>query len=203
MALNLETTYLPSGDQPQAISKLVDGIKKGKENQVLLGVTGSGKTFTIANVINQIQRPILVLSHNKTLASQLYSELKTFFPNNNVEYFVSYFDYYRPEAYMPKTDVYVDKTSKTNQDLERMRMSTLNSLLTSRDTIVVSSVAAIYGANKPDEYEKSFFMIENNMTIKRQDFFINLIKQQYKRNQITLETGCFSVKGDVVEISPG
>ena len=130
MSLKLETNFKPSGDQPEAIEKLVKGIKEGKKNQVLLGVTGSGKTFTIANVINKVQRPILVLSHNKTLASQLYSELKTFFPNNNVEYFVSYFDYYRPEAYLPKTDVYVEKTSKTNHDLEMMRMSTLNSLLT-------------------------------------------------------------------------
>lgn len=202
MSLKLETSYKPSGDQPNAIKQLVDGIKEGKKNQVLLGVTGSGKTFTIANVINQIQRPILVLSHNKTLASQLYSELKTFFPNNNVEFFVSYFDYYRPEAYLPKSDVYVDKTSKINQDLERMRMSTLNSLLTSRDTIVVSSVAAIYGTSKPQEYEKAFFQIKKSMIIKRQDFFINLIKQQYKRNNINLNPGQFSVKGDIIEIYP-
>lgn len=203
MSLKLETKFKPSGDQPQAIAKLVKGIKEDKKNQVLLGVTGSGKTFTIANVINQVQRPILVLSHNKTLASQLYSELKGFFPKNNVEYFVSYFDYYRPEAYMPKTDVYVEKTSKTNHDLEMLRMSTMNSLLTSRDTIVVASVAAIYGANKPEEYEESFFTIEINQKIKRNDFFMNLIKKQYSRNQIAIESGEFSVKGDVIEIAPG
>lgn len=203
MSLKLETKFKPSGDQPQAIAKLVKGIKEGKKNQVLLGVTGSGKTFTIANVINQVQRPILVLSHNKTLASQLYSELKGFFSKNNVEYFVSYFDYYRPEAYMPKTDVYVEKTSKTNHDLEMLRMSTMNSLLTSRDTIVVASVAAIYGANKPEEYEESFFTIEINQKIKRNDFFMNLIKKQYSRNQIAIESGEFSVKGDVIEIAPG
>ena len=204
MALKLETKFAPSGDQPEAINALVQGIKTGKKNQVLLGVTGSGKTFTIANVINQVQRPVLVLSHNKTLASQLYSELKTFFPTNNVEYFVSYFDYYRPEAYLPASDVYVDKTSKTNQDLERLRMSTLNSLLTSRDTIVVASVAAIYGANKPQEYEQAFLNLTVNQTIKRQDFFIKLVQQQYYRNQVSsLEVGQFSVKGDVVEISPG
>ena len=204
MALKLETKFAPSGDQPEAINALVEGIKAGKKNQVLLGVTGSGKTFTIANVINQVQRPVLVLSHNKTLASQLYSELKTFFPTNNVEYFVSYFDYYRPEAYLPASDVYVDKTSKTNQDLERLRMSTLNSLLTSRDTIVVASVAAIYGANKPQEYEQAFLNLTVNQTIKRQDFFIKLVQQQYYRNQASsLEVGQFSVKGDVVEIAPG
>lgn len=203
MSLKLETKFKPSGDQPEAIEKLVKGINEGKKNQVLLGVTGSGKTFTIANVISRIQRPILVLSHNKTLASQLYSELKSFFPNNNVEYFVSYFDYYRPEAYLPKTDVYVEKTSKTNHDLEMLRMSTMNSLLTSRDTIVVASVAAIYGANKPEEYEDSFFTISLNQKIKRNDFFMNLVKKQYSRNQIAIESGEFSVKGDVIEIAPG
>lgn len=203
MSLKLKTDFKPSGDQPEAIKKLVKGIKNNVKNQVLLGVTGSGKTFTIANVINQVQRPVLVLSHNKTLASQLYSELKTFFPNNNVEYFVSYFDYYRPEAYLPRTDVYVEKTSKTNHDLEMMRMSTMNSLLTSRDTIVVASVAAIYGANKPEEYESSFLTIEINQKIKRNDFFVNLIQKQYTRNQISVESGEFSVKGDVVEIAPG
>lgn len=203
MSLKLKTDFKPSGDQPEAIKKLVEGIKANVKNQVLLGVTGSGKTFTIANVINQVQRPVLVLSHNKTLASQLYSELKTFFPNNNVEYFVSYFDYYRPEAYLPRTDVYVEKTSKTNHDLEMMRMSTMNSLLTSRDTIVVASVAAIYGANKPEEYESSFLTIEINQKLKRNDFFVNLIQKQYTRNQISIESGEFSVKGDVVEIAPG
>lgn len=203
MSLHLKTDFQPSGDQPEAIKKLVEGINNNVKNQILLGVTGSGKTFTIANVINQVQRPVLVLSHNKTLASQLYSELKSFFPNNNVEYFVSYFDYYRPEAYLPRNDVYVEKTSKTNHDLEMMRMSTMNSLLTSRDTIVVASVAAIYGANKPEEYESSFLTIEVNQKIKRNDFFVNLIQKQYVRNQISVESGQFSVKGDVVEIAPG
>lgn len=202
MSLKLETKFKPSGDQPQAIKKLVDGIKKGKKNQVLLGVTGSGKTFTIANVINQVQRPVLLLSHNKTLASQLYSELKAFFPHNNVEYFISYFDYYRPEAYMPKTDVYVEKTSKTNHDLEMMKMSTKNSLITSRDTIVVASVAAIYGASSPISYENSFFTIKVNQKIKRQEILINLVKNQYQRNQMATENGEFSVKGDVIEIIP-
>lgn len=201
--LNLETNLTPSGDQPKAINSLIKGIKDGKKNQVLLGVTGSGKTFTIANVIKDLNRPILVLSHNKTLASQLYSELKAFFPKNNVEYFVSYFDYYRPEAYLPKSDVYVDKTSKTNHDLEAMRMSTLNSLLTSRDTIVVASVAAIYGSNKPEDYKNSFLSIKVNQQIKRNELFIELVRMQYKRNQIEINSGEFSAKGDVIEVSPG
>ena len=203
MSLKLVTNFKPSGDQPEAIKKLVQGVKNNVKNQVLLGVTGSGKTFTIANVINELQRPVLVLSHNKTLASQLYSELKSFFPHNNVEYFVSYFDYYRPESYLPQSDVYVEKTSKTNHDLEMMRMSTMNSLLTSKETIVVASVAAIYGANKPEEYKNSFLNISVGQNIKRNDFFVMLVQQQYQRNQISIESGEFSVKGDVVEIAPG
>lgn len=203
MSLKLVTNFKPSGDQPEAIKKLVQGVKNNIKNQVLLGVTGSGKTFTIANVINELQRPVLVLSHNKTLASQLYSELKSFFPHNNVEYFVSYFDYYRPESYLPQSDVYVEKTSKTNHDLEMMRMSTMNSLLTSKETIVVASVAAIYGANKPEEYKNSFLNISVGQNIKRNDFFVMLVQQQYQRNQISIESGEFSVKGDVVEIAPG
>ncbi|MGL4252359.1 MAG: excinuclease ABC subunit UvrB [Metamycoplasmataceae bacterium] len=198
----LVSKYKPTGDQPKAISELVKGIKENKKNQVLLGVTGSGKTFTIANVISQFNKPVIILSHNKTLASQLYSELKGFFPNNRVEYFVSYFDYYRPEAYLPQKDVYVDKTSKTNQDLEAMRMSSLNALTMRRDSIVVASVAAIYGSVNPEEYKSSIFNIEVGMVIKRNHFFINLIKRQYKRNNVELTAGCFSVKGDVIELAP-
>ncbi|MGL5308583.1 MAG: excinuclease ABC subunit UvrB, partial [Metamycoplasmataceae bacterium] len=192
----------PTGDQPKAISELIKGIKENKKNQVLLGVTGSGKTFTIANVIANFNKPVIILSHNKTLASQLYSELKGFFPNNRVEYFVSYFDYYRPEAYLPQKDVYVDKTSKTNQDLEAMRMASLNALTMRKDSIVVASVAAIYGSVNPEEYKSSIFNIEVGMVIKRNHFFINLIKRQYKRNNVELSSGCFSVKGDVIEIAP-
>ncbi|MGL5617544.1 MAG: excinuclease ABC subunit UvrB [Metamycoplasmataceae bacterium] len=198
----LVSKYKPTGDQPKAISELVKGIKENKKNQVLLGVTGSGKTFTIANVISQFNKPVIILSHNKTLASQLYSELKGFFPNNRVEYFVSYFDYYRPEAYLPQKDVYVDKTSKTNQDLEAMRMASLNALTMRRDSIVVASVAAIYGSVNPEEYKSSIFNIEVGMVIKRNHFFINLIKRQYKRNNVELSSGCFSVKGDVIELAP-
>ena len=203
MEYKLKSDYSPSGDQLEAISQLTDGVIKNKKNQVLLGVTGSGKTFTIANVIANVNKPVIVLSHNKTLASQLYSELKGFFPENRVEYFVSYFDYYRPEAYLPQKDVYVDKTSKTNQDLEAMRMASLNALTMRKDSIVVASVAAIYGSINPQEYKSTFYNIEVGMVVKRNEFFINLIKRQYKRNNIELVSGCFSVKGDVVEIAPG
>ncbi len=203
MEYKLKSDYNPAGDQLEAISQLTDGVIKNKKNQVLLGVTGSGKTFTIANVIANVNKPVIVLSHNKTLASQLYSELKGFFPENRVEYFVSYFDYYRPEAYLPQKDVYVDKTSKTNQDLEAMRMASLNALTMRKDSIVVASVAAIYGSINPQEYKSTFYNIEVGMVVKRNDFFINLIKRQYKRNNIELVSGCFGVKGDVVEIAPG
>ncbi|WP_434336945.1 excinuclease ABC subunit UvrB [Mesomycoplasma conjunctivae] len=198
----LVSKYAPSGDQPKAISSLVNGIKNNKENQVLLGVTGSGKTFTMANVISQINRPVLVLSHNKTLASQLYSEFKEFFPENRVEYFVSNFDFYRPEAYLPGKDIYVDKTSKTNMDLEAMRMSALNALSMRNDTIVVSSVAAIYGALNPTEYKEGFLNIEANQKIKIQNLAINLVKIGYQRNNTDLKPGNFSIKGDILELAP-
>ncbi|QJB70955.1 excinuclease ABC subunit UvrB [Mycoplasma sp. 1654_15] len=198
----LISKFKPTGDQPKAIEKLVQGIKNHKQHQVLLGVTGSGKTFTMANVIAQLNRPVLVLSHNKTLALQLFTEFKEFFPHNRVEYFVSYFDFYRPEAYLPAQDVYIDKTSKTNLDLEAMRMSTLNALTMRRDTIVVSSVASIYGAYNPKEYKQSFINIEINQKIKPSDFAIELVKRQYKRNQVDTVSGSFMVKGDVFIITP-
>ncbi|PAF54704.1 excinuclease ABC subunit UvrB [Mycoplasmopsis agassizii] len=198
----LVSKYQPSGDQPQAIKELVEGLNQGKKDQVLLGVTGSGKTFTIASVIEQVQRPVIVLSHNKTLASQLFVELKEFFPDNRVEYFISYFDYYRPEAYLPSTDTYIDKTSARNEEIEAMRMSTLNSLLTERNTIVVASVASIYGTQNPEEYELGFMKIEVGKTIKRREFFLELVKRQYERNHVSLSPGEFNVKGDVIEIYP-
>ncbi|WP_027334957.1 excinuclease ABC subunit UvrB [Mycoplasmopsis felifaucium] len=198
----LHSNYSPSGDQPEAISELVQGIKNGEKSQVLQGVTGSGKTFTIANVIKEFDRPIIVLSHNKTLASQLYSELKGFFPENKVEYFVSYFDYYRPEAYIPSSDSYIDKTSKTNVDLNAMRMSTVNSILTRNDTIVVASVSAIYGALSPYEYEENFLYISKNMELNRDELIKQLIKRNYSRNDVALEMGNFSVKGDLIYIRP-
>lgn len=198
----LHANYKPAGDQPKAIEQLTKGIKAGKKHQVLHGVTGSGKTFTIANVIKDLDCPVVVLSHNKTLASQLYYELKGFFPENKVEYFVSYFDYYRPEAYIPASDSYIDKSSKINDDLNAMRMSTANSVLTRNDTIVVASVSAIYGALSPFEYKANFFEIHKGMQIKRNDFFRELIRRNFLRNDVDLGLGNFSAKGDVVYIKP-
>ena len=202
MEFKLMSNFVPSGDQPKAIKSLISNLDSGIKNQVLLGVTGSGKTFTVANVINNQKCPALILSHNKTLASQLYVELKELFPNNRVEYFVSNFDYYRPESYMPKTDTYIDKTSKTNWDLEAMRMSALNALSTRRDTIVVASVAAIFGALNPKEYIQAFYPIEVKMKIKRKAFIKKLVSIMYSRNQVDNTPGSFKARGDVFEIVP-
>ncbi|TPR54733.1 excinuclease ABC subunit UvrB [Metamycoplasma neophronis] len=199
----LVSKYQPAGDQPQAIAELVEGLKENKPHQVLLGVTGSGKTFTIANVIKEINRPALVISHNKTLASQLYSELKELFPENRVEYFVSYFDYYRPEAYIPKADLYIEKTSKTNKEIEAMRMSSINALSIRHDTIVVASVAAIYGEFNPTEYRKNFFPLETGMKIKQKDLLIKLVQMGYERLMGEIDRGQFYVKGDTIEVCPG
>ncbi|WP_373317534.1 excinuclease ABC subunit UvrB [Candidatus Mycoplasma mahonii] len=203
MNFKLNSGFSPKGDQPKAIEELIKGINNKDTHQVLLGATATGKTFTIANVIQNQNRPVIVLSHNKTLAAQLYSELKSFFPENRVEYFISNFDYYRPEAYMPSSDTFIDKTSKSNWDLESMRMSSLNALSTRRDTIVVASVAAIYGALSPDEYRASFYPIEVGMKIDRKDFFAELVKRNYSRNNVTLEPGNFRARGDVIELAPG
>ena len=199
----LVSKYKPAGDQPKAIEQLVEGLKENKEHQVLLGVTGSGKTFTVANVIERMQRPALIISHNKTLASQLYSELKEFFPDNRVEYFVSYFDYYKPEAYIPKSDLYIEKVSKNSKILESMRMSAINALSIRRDTIVVASVASIYGEYNPIEYRKNFLPIEINQKIERSKIISKLIKIGYNRKKSELDRGDFDIKGDVLEIAPG
>jgi len=199
----LVSKYKPAGDQPKAIEQLVEGLKENKEHQVLLGVTGSGKTFTVANVIERMQRPALIISHNKTLASQLYSELKEFFPNNRVEYFVSYFDYYKPEAYIPKSDLYIEKVSKNSKILESMRMSAINALSIRRDTIVVASVASIYGEYNPVEYRKNFLPVEINQKIERSKIISKLIKIGYNRKKSELDRGDFDIKGDVLEIAPG
>lgn len=198
----LKADYQPSGDQPKAIQELIEGIENNQNNQVLLGVTGSGKTFTIANVIAKFDRPVLVLSHNKTLASQLYSELKQFFPENAVEYFISYFDYYRPEAYIPTSDTYVEKTSSTNQDIELLRLSAVNSLLKRRDTIVVASVSAIYGALNPEEYQKNIYRIFVNMEIPLNLFLNKLVQIKYDRNDADHVPGTFMLRGDSVIITP-
>ena len=199
----LVSDYSPKGDQPKAIKELVDGLNDGKYEQVLLGATGTGKTFTIANVIEQVQKPTLVFAHNKTLAGQLYSEFKTLFPDNAVEYFVSNFDYYQPEAYMPKTDTYIEKNAVTNDEIDMLRMSTYNSLLERRDVIVVASVACIYASSNPKDYGDMFFTLKVGEHIDRQELIKKLILRQYIRNDLDKTRGTFSVKGDVIELVPG
>ena len=199
----LHSKYIPQGDQPQAIEKLVQGIQEGKKSQVLLGATGTGKTFTVSNVIQAVNKPTLVFAHNKTLAGQLYAELKEFFPNNRVEYFVSNFDYYQPEAYIPSSDVYIDKTATTNQELDMLRMAATNSVLERRDTIIVASVACIYGASNPDQYKDMFFTIRVGEIIDRKELLKKLVDRQYHRNDVDLERASFRVRGDSIEIAPG
>ena len=199
----LKSEYKPTGDQPTAIDALVKGLKEGKHEQVLLGATGTGKTFTIANVIQNVNKPTLVFAHNKTLAAQLYSEFKALFPENAVEYFVSNFDFYQPEAYMPKTDTYIEKNAVTNDEIDMLRMSAYNSLLERRDVIVVASVACIYASSNPKDYKDMFFSLKVNDTIDRQHLIRKLLTMQYQRNDIDEIRGTFSVKGDVIEVRPG
>jgi len=198
----LHSPFQPSGDQPQAIEKLVDGIKKGKKEQVLLGATGTGKTFTIANVIKEVNKPTLVLAHNKTLAGQLYSELKELFPNNHVEYFVSYYDYYQPEAYVAKTDTYIEKDASINDEIDELRHSATSSLLNNRDVIVVSSVSCIYGIGEIEEYRKKMLTLNVGDTIDRDVVLQKLVEMLYERNNLDLKRGSFRVKGDVLELVP-
>ena len=199
----LKSDYKPTGDQPAAIDALVDGIKQGKHEQVLLGATGTGKTFTIANVIQKVNKPTLVFAHNKTLAAQLYSEFKALFPENAVEYFVSNFDFYQPEAYMPKSDTYIEKNAVTNDEIDMLRMSAYNSLLERRDVIVVASVACIYAGSNPEDYKDMFFSLKTGEKIDRQTLIKRLITMQYQRNDMDSIRGTFSVKGDVIEVRPG
>ncbi|MEG0176675.1 excinuclease ABC subunit UvrB [Anaerorhabdus sp.] len=199
----LVAKYKPTGDQPTAIKELVQGIRDGKHEQVLLGATGTGKTFTIGNVIEQINKPTLVFAHNKTLAGQLYSEFKELFPNNRVEYFVSNFDFYQPEAYMPKTDTYIEKNAMTNDELDMLRMAAYNSVLERRDTIIVASVACIYASSDPNQYRDMFFTIRVGEKIDRQSLLRKLIERQYQRNDIDHQRGTFRVRGDVIEITLG
>lgn len=199
----LVSEYSPKGDQPAAIRELINGINNGKREQVLLGGTGTGKTFTVSNVIASVNKPTLVLAHNKTLAGQLYSELKEFFPENRVEYFVSNFDFYQPEAYIPKSDVYIDKTAQTNYEIEMLRSSAMNSLLERRDTIVVASVASIYGLGNPEQYKDMIFSLRVGEEIERKELLMFLVDRQYQRNDIEQSKGTFRVRGDVIEIVPG
>jgi excinuclease ABC subunit B len=198
----LKSEYQPAGDQPVAIEKLVDGINKNLKCQTLLGATGTGKTFTMAQVINQVQKPTLVMAHNKTLAAQLCNELKEFFPNNAVEYFISYYDYYRPEAYIPKTDTFIEKSAVINDEIDRLRHSATRSLFERKDVIVVSSVSCIYGLGLPDEYLRSAIRLSVGQEISRNDLIRDLINIQYERNDLVLERGKFRVKGDILEIYP-
>ncbi len=199
---NLVAPYEPAGDQPQAIAKLTDGLLTGAKHQTLLGVTGSGKTFTVANVIRNVDRPTLVISHNKTLAAQLYAEFKSFFPDNAVEYFVSYFDYYQPEAYIPRTDTFIEKDSSVNEEIERLRLSTMSSLFSRRDVIVVASVSCIYGIGSKEDYEAMVIPIRAGHEMTRDDFLRRLVELQYTRNDIEFMRGQFRVRGDTVELCP-
>ncbi|MEI7475499.1 MAG: excinuclease ABC subunit UvrB [bacterium] len=198
----IHSSYTPAGDQPKAIDELVSGLNAKFTNQTLLGVTGSGKTFTIANVIEKVQRPTLVIAHNKTLAAQLYNELKEFFPDNSVEYFISYYDFYQPEAYIPRTDTFIEKTASINDEIDRLRHSTTRSLFTRNDVIVVASVSCIYGLGSPESYFKGSFKIELGDVIDRDDLLRELVNIHYERNDIELKRGCFRARGDVIELYP-
>lgn len=198
----LHSEYKPTGDQPQAIEYLSKGIKEGKKFQTLLGVTGSGKTFTMANIIQKVQRPTLVLAHNKTLAGQLYSEFKEFFPENNVEYFVSYYDYYQPESYIPSTDTYIEKDSSINDEIDKLRHSATLSLFETRDVIIVASVSCIYGLGDPIDYQEMMLSLRPGMSKSRNQVLKKLISMQYTRNEIDFKRGTFRAKGDIVEIYP-
>jgi excinuclease ABC subunit B len=203
MPFQLESNYKPRGDQGQAIAKLIKSVEAANRHQTLLGVTGSGKTFTIANVIQELDRPTLVISHNKTLAAQLYSEFKQFFPRNAVEYFVSYFDYYQPEAYIPRSDTYIEKDSSINEEIERLRLAATSALLSRRDTIVVASVSCIYGITSPEDYLEMLLTVKRGQHISREAVLGRLIDMLYERNDVNFGRGRFRVRGDVVEVYPG
>jgi len=198
----LVSDYVPSGDQPEAIEQLLDGVNSDKKHQVLLGVTGSGKTFTIANVIARLDRPVLVLSHNKTLAAQLYGELKQLFPDNAVEYFISYYDYYQPEAYIPGKDIYIEKDSSINDQIEKLRLRATMSLMERRDVIIVASVSCIYGLGVPEEYREALIRVKVGQLMERDELIKKLVTAHYSRNDIAFERGAFRVRGDIVDIYP-
>ena len=198
----INSDYSPKGDQTRAISELVQGISTGREHQILLGVTGSGKTFTMANVIQEIQKPTLIISHNKTLAAQLYGEFKQLFPENAVEYFISYYDYYQPEAYLPVTDTFIEKDFSMNEEIDKLRLKTTSSLLERKDVIVISSVSCIYGIGSPEDYKKKVIRLRMGESVDRRNLFQKLIEIHYRRNDTVLERGSFRVRGDVIEVFP-
>ena len=198
----LVSKYKPNGDQPQAIEKLVDGLNKGYKEQILLGATGTGKTFTMANIINKVNKPTLVIAHNKTLAGQLYNEFKELFPENRVEYFVSYYDYYQPEAYVPSTDTYIEKDSMINDEIDELRHSATSSLISRDDVIVVASVSCIYGIGEIEEYKKKMLTLNVGDSIDRDIILKKLVDMLYERNDMDLKRGTFRVRGDSLEIVP-
>ena len=199
---SIASDFSPTGDQPQAIRELVAGLAGGRKHQVLLGATGTGKTFTMANVIAAAGRPTLIVSHNKTLAAQLYEEMRELFPKNAVSYFVSYYDYYQPEAYIPQRDIYIEKDASRNQDLDRLRLLATSSLLSRPDTIVVSSVSCLYGLGSPDEFRNRMIVVDRGTTLKRRDFLLGLAAMQYVRKEIEPGRGNFRVRGDSIEVFP-
>src|SRR5579862_2473941 len=194
--------FQPAGDQPAAIDKLVSGYRQGQNRQVLMGVTGSGKTFTAANVIAQLQRPTLVLSHNKTLAAQLYKEFRAFFPKNAVHYFISYYDYYQPEAYIPQRDIYIEKDAMVNENIDRLRLAATSALVSRDDVIIVASVSCIYGLGSPSDYKRMMIYLKKGDIIERDALLLRLVDIQYKRNDVAFERGNFRVRGDTVEVWP-
>ncbi|MFZ9825591.1 MAG: DEAD/DEAH box helicase family protein, partial [Gemmataceae bacterium] len=198
----LVSEFSPAGDQPKAIKALVEGFRAGKSTQVLLGATGTGKTFTASNVINELSRPTLVLAHNKTLAAQLYKEFKSFFPENAVHYFISYYDYYQPEAYIPQRDIYIEKDAQINENIDRLRLAATSALVSREDVIIVASVSCIYGLGSPSDYKRMVIPLRKGETIRREDLLLKLVDVQYHRNDIAFERGTFRVRGDVVEVWP-
>ena len=202
MEFQLESSFEPAGDQPQAIDALCDGLQRGRKQQVLLGVTGSGKTFTMANVIQRVRKPTLVISHNKTLSAQLYSEFKSFFPHNAVHYFVSYYDYYQPEAYIPQRDIYIEKDASINEEIDRLRLASTSSLISRKDVIIVASVSCIYGLGSPDDYRELMVSLIRGESVDRDEMLMKLVDIHYQRNDVSFERGKFRVRGDCVEIWP-
>jgi excinuclease ABC subunit B len=194
----LVTNFKPSGDQPKAIEKLIKNLEKGEKHQILLGVTGSGKTFTMANVIATVNKPTLVISHNKTLAAQLYSEFREFFPENKVRYFVSYYDYYQPEAYIPETDTYIEKDASINEDIDRLRLAATSAILSARDVIIVASVSCIYPIGSPEDHKAMMLHLSKNQLINRRYILERLIEIQYERNDFDLTRGKFRVRGNTI-----
>ncbi|MBB76755.1 MAG: excinuclease ABC subunit B [Planctomycetaceae bacterium] len=202
MEFQLESSFKPAGDQPQAIDALCDGLQRGRKQQVLLGVTGSGKTFTMANVIQRVRKPTLVISHNKTLSAQLYSEFKAFFPHNAVHYFVSYYDYYQPEAYIPQRDIYIEKDASINEEIDRLRLASTSSLISRKDVIIIASVSCIYGLGSPDDYRELMVSLIRGESVDRDEMLMKLVDIHYQRNDVSFERGKFRVRGDCVEIWP-